>query len=285
MICVCLCMYRVLCFFCFRLQSSRSIRWFVCSCTYVCICMCVLCVCLSYTHTYTARTHAPARLCVCMHMCVHLMLHVLPASESVLTFYSYNHHIHTHIHAYTYACIHTYTHIYICVHTHTCIHTHMHTYTQLLSSRQRQLFRFLTRRFPYQWESFLAYIHTHAYTHTCIHTHSYYLQDNGNCFDFSLVVFPTMGELSTTFTNLIGLGDDYIYQMIAFRSMRVFRIVKLTKHLTGLKRLAIRAFGSPVGVFYSLLVTIIFIFFYSLFGNQIFKDSMDFAMRRNDYQV
>jgi hypothetical protein len=55
--------------------------------------------------------------------------------------------------------------------------------------------------------------------------------------------------------------------MLAFRTMRVFRIVKLTKHLKGLKRLALRAFGSPVGVLYSLLVTIIFILFDRLGNN------------------
>ena len=72
--------------------------------------------------------------------------------------------------------------------------------------------------------------------------------------------------------------------MLAVQSMRVFRITKLTKHLTGLKRLTAQAFGSPEGVAYALAVTIIFIVFMSLFGNELFRDSVIFAVRRNDFQ-
>lgn len=94
-----------------------------------------------------------------------------------------------------------------------------------------------------------------------------------------------MGEVSTTTTRLLGLGDDFIYQMIAFRSMRVFRIVKLTKHLTGLRKLTARAFGTPAGVMYAMAVTLVFIVFCALFGNQLFSNSIEFAMKRNDFQV
>jgi len=80
------------------------------------------------------------------------------------------------------------------------------------------------------------------------------------------------------------LGDDAVYPMLAVQSMRVFRIMKLTKHLTGLKRLTAKAFGSPAGVAYALAVTIIFIVFCSLFASELFKDSVVFAMRRNDFQ-
>ena len=38
------------------------------------------------------------------------------------------------------------------------------------------------------------------------------------------------------------------------------------------------------GVIYAMAVTIVFIVFYSLFGNELFKSSIAFAMRRNDYQ-
>eukprot|EP00282_Hemiselmis_andersenii_P037258 CAMPEP_0169431024 /NCGR_PEP_ID=MMETSP1042-20121227/2715_1 /TAXON_ID=464988 /ORGANISM="Hemiselmis andersenii, Strain CCMP1180" /LENGTH=584 /DNA_ID=CAMNT_0009541385 /DNA_START=125 /DNA_END=1876 /DNA_ORIENTATION=- len=93
-----------------------------------------------------------------------------------------------------------------------------------------------------------------------------------------------MGEVTCVITRLMGLGEDYIYQMLAFRAMRVFRIVKLTKHLTGLKNLTTRAFGSPAGVLYSMLVTIVFIVFYSLFGNSLFRANVEFAERRDDFQ-
>jgi hypothetical protein len=75
-----------------------------------------------------------------------------------------------------------------------------------------------------------------------------------------------------------------VYPMLAVQATRVFRITKLTKHLTGLKRLTSQAFGSPEGVAYALAVTIIFIIFMSLFGNELFRDSVRFAVRRNDFQ-
>ena len=112
----------------------------------------------------------------------------------------------------------------------------------------------------------------------------HYLKDGNNQFDFTLVVFPTMGEVTCAITRLLGLGEDFIYQMLAFRAMRVFRIVKLTKHLTGLRKLTTRAFGSPAGVAYAMLVTIVFIFIYSLFGNELFKKSVEFAAMRSDFQ-
>jgi len=114
--------------------------------------------------------------------------------------------------------------------------------------------------------------------------YSYYVKDGGNAFDFTLVLVPTIGEATTLTTAFLGLGDDYVYPMLAVQSMRVFRITKLTKHLTGLKRLTAQAFGSPAGVAYALAVTIIFIVFCSLFGNELFRDSVMFAMRRNDFQ-
>ena len=43
-------------------------------------------------------------------------------------------------------------------------------------------------------------------------------------------------------------------QALALQALRVFRIVKLTKHLTGLKALTARAFGSPAGVGYALVI-------------------------------
>ena len=43
-------------------------------------------------------------------------------------------------------------------------------------------------------------------------------------------------------------------QALALQALRVFRIVKLTKHLTGLKALTARAFGSPAGVGYALVL-------------------------------
>ena len=95
---------------------------------------------------------------------------------------------------------------------------------------------------------------------------------------------PTVGEVTTITTDLLGLGDDYIYQALALQALRVFRVVKLTKHLTGLKALAARAFGSPAGVIYALLVTIGFICFMAFFGNELFKDEVRFAEARNDFQ-
>jgi len=114
---------------------------------------------------------------------------------------------------------------------------------------------------------------------------SYYLLDGGNRQDFFLVVVPTIGELGTIVTgDILGLGADYIYQLLALQAIRVFRVAKLTKHLTGLKNLARRAFKSTSQVFYSMLVTIIFIVFCALFANELYKDSVQFAARRNDFQ-
>jgi hypothetical protein len=42
----------------------------------------------------------------------------------------------------------------------------------------------------------------------------YYLNDSSNSFDFVLVVVPTVGEVTTITTDLLGLGDDYIYQVM-----------------------------------------------------------------------
>jgi len=112
----------------------------------------------------------------------------------------------------------------------------------------------------------------------------YYLLEGSNLFDFILVVIPTVGEITTQITDALGLGDDYIYEALALQAMRVFRIVKLTKHLTGLKNLTARAFGSPAGVLYALLVTIGFVCFMAFFGNELFGDEVQFAMERNDFQ-
>ena len=72
--------------------------------------------------------------------------------------------------------------------------------------------------------------------------------------------------------------------MLVLRALRVLRILKLTKHMKALKELAQRAFGSPAGVMYAFLVTISFIFLLALFGNQLFRSSMTFAVARNDFQ-
>ena len=113
---------------------------------------------------------------------------------------------------------------------------------------------------------------------------SYYLKDPDNAYDFTLVLLPSLGEATTITTEALGLGPDYVYPMLALQSLRVFRITKLTKHLVGLKRLTQQAMGSPEGVVYAMAVTIIFIIFMSLFGNELFRNSIAFAMRRNDYQ-
>ena len=73
-------------------------------------------------------------------------------------------------------------------------------------------------------------------------------------------------------------------QALALQALRVFRIVKLTKHLTGLKALTARAFGSPAGVGYALLVTIGFVCFMAFFGNELFSAELRFARARNDFQ-
>jgi len=113
---------------------------------------------------------------------------------------------------------------------------------------------------------------------------AYYIKDGNNLFDFTLVLLPTAGEVTTIGTEIMGLGPDYVYPMLAVQSLRVFRIAKLTKHLKGLKALTAQAFGSPEGVAYAMAVTIIFIVFCSLFGNELYKDSVTFAERRNDFQ-
>jgi len=113
----------------------------------------------------------------------------------------------------------------------------------------------------------------------------YYLVELSNIFDFSLVVIPVIGKITTFVTgNILGLGSDYIFQMVALESFRAFRIAKLVRHLTGLRRLTAQAFGSPTNMFYTMLVTLIFIAFSSLFGHALFKSSVAFAKRRNDYQ-
>ena len=113
---------------------------------------------------------------------------------------------------------------------------------------------------------------------------SYYLRDGSNMFDFVLVVIPTIGEVTTQVTDGLGLGPDYIYQALALQALRVFRIAKLTKHLTGLKDLTARAFGSPKGVVFALLVTIGFVCFMAFFGNELFSTELRFAQERNDFQ-
>jgi hypothetical protein len=112
---------------------------------------------------------------------------------------------------------------------------------------------------------------------------SYYLVDGSNRFDFGLVVIPTFGELVCQLTKALFGREDYIYLMLALRALRVLRILKLVKHLKGLKKLAMAAFKSPGGVIYAFLVTMIFIFIYALFGNEIFKKSPMYAANRNDY--
>eukprot|EP00960_Hanusia_phi_P047852 758619-Hanusia_phi.AAC.2 len=113
----------------------------------------------------------------------------------------------------------------------------------------------------------------------------YYLVELSNIFDFSLVVLPMIGKFTTILTgSILNLGADYIFQMVALESFRAFRIAKLVRHLTGLRRLTAQAFGSPTNMFYTMLVTLIFIAFSSLFGHALFKGSVAFAKRRNDYQ-
>jgi len=113
---------------------------------------------------------------------------------------------------------------------------------------------------------------------------AYYIKDGSNAFDFTLVLLPSVGEATTLTTEFLGLGADFIYPMLAVQSLRVFRIGKLTKHLKGLKRLTAKAFGSPEGVVYAMAVTIIFIVFCALFANELYRDSVELAARRNDFQ-
>jgi len=112
----------------------------------------------------------------------------------------------------------------------------------------------------------------------------YYLNEPSNSFDFVLVVTPTIGEVTTQVTDFLGLGNDYIYQALALQALRVFRIGKLTKHLTGLRDLTSRAFGSPKPVVFALLVTIGFVCFMAFFGNELFSTEIQFAQARNDFQ-